>query len=95
MDSKILIKIVGLIKDCSFHVAKTIAEVNKIPLVYFSSPVDLSPLPIHYACPQGLKQQFPEAFLDPEIRPLFEFEWHTYLCTKKQVGVCFVRATHY
>uniref|UniRef100_A0A3Q4N2E1 Peptidyl-prolyl cis-trans isomerase n=1 Tax=Neolamprologus brichardi TaxID=32507 RepID=A0A3Q4N2E1_NEOBR len=58
MDSKMLIEIVGVLKDCSFHVAKSIAE--------------------------GLKQQFPAAFLDPEIRPLFEFEWHGYLCDKKR-----------
>uniref|UniRef100_A0A3P8QLB5 PPIase cyclophilin-type domain-containing protein n=1 Tax=Astatotilapia calliptera TaxID=8154 RepID=A0A3P8QLB5_ASTCA len=58
MDSKILIEIVGVFKDCSFHVAKSIAE--------------------------GLKLQFPTAFLDPEIRPLFEFEWHGYLCDKKK-----------
>ncbi|XP_039873722.1 probable inactive peptidyl-prolyl cis-trans isomerase-like 6 isoform X2 [Simochromis diagramma] len=58
MDSKILIEIVGVFKDFSFHVAKSIAE--------------------------GLKLQFPTAFLDPEIRPLFEFEWHGYLCDKKK-----------
>uniref|UniRef100_A0A4W6CKF5 Peptidyl-prolyl cis-trans isomerase n=1 Tax=Lates calcarifer TaxID=8187 RepID=A0A4W6CKF5_LATCA len=58
MDSKVHIEIVGLIKDRSFHVAKSIAE--------------------------GLKQKFPEAFLDPKIRPLLEFDWHTYLCNKKR-----------
>lgn len=35
---------------------------------------------------QGLKQKFPEAFLDPKIRPLLEFDWHTYLCNKKRVS---------
>ncbi|XP_071335482.1 probable inactive peptidyl-prolyl cis-trans isomerase-like 6 [Trachinotus anak] len=58
MDSKVHIEIVGLIKDCNFHVAKSIAE--------------------------GLKQKFPEAFLDPKIQPLLEFHWHTYLCNKKR-----------
>ncbi|XP_030261781.1 putative inactive peptidyl-prolyl cis-trans isomerase-like 6 isoform X2 [Sparus aurata] len=32
---------------------------------------------------EGLKQKFPEAFLDPKIQPLLEFDWHTYLCDKK------------
>lgn len=36
--------------------------------------------------PQGLKQKFPEAFLDPKIQPLLEFDWHTYLCDKKMVS---------
>lgn len=35
---------------------------------------------------QGLKQKFPEAFLDPKIQPLLEFDWHTYLCDKKRVS---------
>lgn len=34
---------------------------------------------------QGLKQKFPEAFLDPKIQPLFELDWHNYLCDKKRV----------
>ncbi|KAM7367839.1 hypothetical protein PAMP_014110 [Pampus punctatissimus] len=58
MDSKVNIEIIGLIKDHSFHVAKSIAE--------------------------GLKQKFPEAFMDPTIQPLLEFEWHTFLCNKKR-----------
>ncbi|KAM4522469.1 putative inactive peptidyl-prolyl cis-trans isomerase-like 6 [Odontesthes bonariensis] len=58
MGSKILIEIVGLIKDSNFHVAKSIAE--------------------------GLKQKFPDDFLDPKIQPLLEFDWHTYLCNKKR-----------
>ncbi|XP_021174607.2 probable inactive peptidyl-prolyl cis-trans isomerase-like 6 isoform X1 [Fundulus heteroclitus] len=33
---------------------------------------------------EGLKQRFPEEFLDPEIVPLLEFDWHIYLCKKKQ-----------
>uniref|UniRef100_A0A3Q4BJ34 Peptidyl-prolyl cis-trans isomerase n=1 Tax=Mola mola TaxID=94237 RepID=A0A3Q4BJ34_MOLML len=33
---------------------------------------------------EGLKQKFPEAFLDPKIQPLFEFDWHTYLYNKKR-----------
>ncbi|XP_069014263.1 probable inactive peptidyl-prolyl cis-trans isomerase-like 6 [Embiotoca jacksoni] len=32
---------------------------------------------------EGLKQMFPEAFLDPEVLPLLEFDWHTYLYNKK------------
>lgn len=36
--------------------------------------------------PQGLKLEFPGAFSDPIIKPLFEFDWHTYLCTKKRVS---------
>ncbi|KAM7395310.1 hypothetical protein PAMA_006874 [Pampus argenteus] len=58
MDSKVNIEIIGLIKDHTFHVAKSIAE--------------------------GLKQKFPEAFMDPTIQPLLEFEWHTFLCNKKR-----------
>ncbi|XP_047429915.1 probable inactive peptidyl-prolyl cis-trans isomerase-like 6 [Mugil cephalus] len=33
---------------------------------------------------EELKQKFPEAFLDPKIDPLLEFDWHTYLCNKKK-----------
>ncbi|XP_051792631.1 probable inactive peptidyl-prolyl cis-trans isomerase-like 6 [Acanthochromis polyacanthus] len=33
---------------------------------------------------KGLKQQFPEAFLEPKIQPLLEFDWHAYLCNKKR-----------
>ncbi|KAM8726609.1 putative inactive peptidyl-prolyl cis-trans isomerase-like 6 isoform 2-T2 [Acanthopagrus schlegelii] len=33
---------------------------------------------------KGLKQKFPEAFLDPKIQPLFELDWHNYLCDKKR-----------
>ncbi|XP_040920601.1 probable inactive peptidyl-prolyl cis-trans isomerase-like 6 [Toxotes jaculatrix] len=33
---------------------------------------------------EGLKQKFPEAFLDPKIQPLLEFDWHTYICNKKR-----------
>ncbi|XP_034086840.1 probable inactive peptidyl-prolyl cis-trans isomerase-like 6 isoform X1 [Gymnodraco acuticeps] len=58
MDSKLHIEIVGLIKDRSFHVAKSIVE--------------------------GLKQKFPEKFLDPKIKSLLEIDWHTYLCQKKR-----------
>ncbi|XP_028253516.1 putative inactive peptidyl-prolyl cis-trans isomerase-like 6 [Parambassis ranga] len=57
MDSKIQLEVVGLIKDCNFHVARGIAE--------------------------GLKQKYPEAFLDPKIQPLLEFDWNSYLCNKK------------
>uniref|UniRef100_A0A3Q3Q1B2 Peptidyl-prolyl cis-trans isomerase n=2 Tax=Monopterus albus TaxID=43700 RepID=A0A3Q3Q1B2_MONAL len=32
---------------------------------------------------EGLKQKFPEAFLDPQIQSLLEIDWHTYLCNKK------------
>ncbi|XP_038137550.1 probable inactive peptidyl-prolyl cis-trans isomerase-like 6 [Cyprinodon tularosa] len=58
MGSKILLEIVGLIKDPSFHVAKHLAE--------------------------GLRDRFPDEFLDPKVVPLLEFDWHTYLCNKKQ-----------
>ncbi|KAM4713334.1 putative inactive peptidyl-prolyl cis-trans isomerase-like 6 isoform 2-T2 [Anableps anableps] len=33
---------------------------------------------------EELKQRFPDDFLDPEIVPLLEFDWHSYLCNKKQ-----------
>ncbi|XP_024863196.1 probable inactive peptidyl-prolyl cis-trans isomerase-like 6 isoform X2 [Kryptolebias marmoratus] len=33
---------------------------------------------------EGLQQKFPEEFLDPKIQPLFEFDWHNYLCNKKR-----------
>ncbi|XP_029984619.1 putative inactive peptidyl-prolyl cis-trans isomerase-like 6 [Sphaeramia orbicularis] len=33
---------------------------------------------------EGLKQKFPESFLDPKIQPLFEFDWHSYLYNKKR-----------
>ncbi|KAK2856184.1 hypothetical protein Q5P01_004919 [Channa striata] len=33
---------------------------------------------------EGLKQKFPEAFLDPIIQPLLEFDWRMYLCNKKR-----------
>ncbi|KAM3603421.1 uncharacterized protein V6R79_021866 [Siganus canaliculatus] len=33
---------------------------------------------------EGLKQKFPEAFSDLKIQPLFETEWHTYVCDKKR-----------
>ncbi|XP_049914773.1 probable inactive peptidyl-prolyl cis-trans isomerase-like 6 isoform X2 [Epinephelus moara] len=33
---------------------------------------------------EGLKQKFPDAFLEPKIRPLLEFDWHSYLCNKKR-----------
>ncbi|XP_070705883.1 probable inactive peptidyl-prolyl cis-trans isomerase-like 6 [Pempheris klunzingeri] len=33
---------------------------------------------------EALKQKFPEAFLDPSIQPLLEFDWHTYLWNKKR-----------
>ncbi|XP_034018035.1 probable inactive peptidyl-prolyl cis-trans isomerase-like 6 [Thalassophryne amazonica] len=33
---------------------------------------------------EGLKQKFPEAFLDPTIQPLLEFDWDAYLWTKKR-----------
>ncbi|XP_034555478.1 probable inactive peptidyl-prolyl cis-trans isomerase-like 6 [Notolabrus celidotus] len=32
---------------------------------------------------EGLKQKFPEEFLDPKVQPLLEFDWHEYLCNKK------------
>ncbi|KAI3364270.1 hypothetical protein L3Q82_011075 [Scortum barcoo] len=34
---------------------------------------------------EGLKQKFPDAFLDPKIQPLLEFDWHTYLCNKRRL----------
>ncbi|KAM6915757.1 putative inactive peptidyl-prolyl cis-trans isomerase-like 6 [Xenentodon cancila] len=33
---------------------------------------------------EGLKQTFPETFLDPKIQPLLEFDWHAYLNNKKR-----------
>ncbi|XP_070843891.1 probable inactive peptidyl-prolyl cis-trans isomerase-like 6 [Chaetodon trifascialis] len=33
---------------------------------------------------EGLKLKFPDAFLDPKIQPLLEFDWHTYLYNKKR-----------
>ncbi|XP_045917120.1 probable inactive peptidyl-prolyl cis-trans isomerase-like 6 isoform X3 [Micropterus dolomieu] len=33
---------------------------------------------------EGLKQKFPEAFLDPKIQPFLDCDWHTYLCNKKR-----------
>ncbi|XP_003976705.1 probable inactive peptidyl-prolyl cis-trans isomerase-like 6 [Takifugu rubripes] len=33
---------------------------------------------------EGLKLEFSDAFSDPIIKPLFEFDWHTYLCNKKR-----------
>ncbi|XP_041815095.1 probable inactive peptidyl-prolyl cis-trans isomerase-like 6 [Chelmon rostratus] len=33
---------------------------------------------------EGLKLKFPDAFLDPKILPLLEFDWNTYLCNKKR-----------
>ncbi|CAJ1078126.1 probable inactive peptidyl-prolyl cis-trans isomerase-like 6 isoform X2 [Xyrichtys novacula] len=33
---------------------------------------------------EGLKQKFPEAFLDPKVQPLLEFDWHAYLLNKKR-----------
>ncbi|XP_054877439.1 probable inactive peptidyl-prolyl cis-trans isomerase-like 6 [Poeciliopsis prolifica] len=33
---------------------------------------------------EELKQLFPDDFLDPEIVPLLEFDWHEYLCNKKR-----------
>ncbi|XP_028997164.2 probable inactive peptidyl-prolyl cis-trans isomerase-like 6 [Betta splendens] len=33
---------------------------------------------------EGLKQKFPEAFLDPAIQPLLEFDWCSYLMKKKR-----------
>nr|XP_020488578.1 probable inactive peptidyl-prolyl cis-trans isomerase-like 6 [Labrus bergylta] len=57
MDPKMQLEIVGLVKDHSFHIAKSIAE--------------------------GLKQKFPEVFLDPKTQPLLEFDWHDFLCSKK------------
>ncbi|XP_071372912.1 probable inactive peptidyl-prolyl cis-trans isomerase-like 6 [Centroberyx affinis] len=33
---------------------------------------------------EGLKQKFPDAFLDPTIHPLLECDWHTYLWNKKR-----------
>uniref|UniRef100_A0A3Q1BSZ3 PPIase cyclophilin-type domain-containing protein n=1 Tax=Amphiprion ocellaris TaxID=80972 RepID=A0A3Q1BSZ3_AMPOC len=33
---------------------------------------------------EGLKQNFPEAFLEPKIQPLLEFDWHSYLYNKKR-----------
>ncbi|KAF7230520.1 probable inactive peptidyl-prolyl cis-trans isomerase-like 6 isoform X1 [Nothobranchius furzeri] len=58
MDSKTQLKIVGLVKDPNFHVAKCVAE--------------------------GLKEKFPMDFQDPKILPLFDLDWHTYLCNKKR-----------
>ncbi|XP_074540685.1 putative inactive peptidyl-prolyl cis-trans isomerase-like 6 [Halichoeres trimaculatus] len=58
MDLKLHLKIVGLIKSHTFHVAKHIAE--------------------------KLKLKFPKVFLDPEIQPFLELDWHAYLCWKKR-----------
>uniref|UniRef100_A0A7N8X192 Peptidyl-prolyl cis-trans isomerase n=1 Tax=Mastacembelus armatus TaxID=205130 RepID=A0A7N8X192_9TELE len=33
---------------------------------------------------EGLKQKFPEAFMDPKTQPLLELDWHSYLCNKKR-----------
>uniref|UniRef100_A0A3Q1IM26 PPIase cyclophilin-type domain-containing protein n=1 Tax=Anabas testudineus TaxID=64144 RepID=A0A3Q1IM26_ANATE len=33
---------------------------------------------------EGLKQKFPDVFLDPIIKPLLEFDWRTYLNDKKR-----------
>ncbi|XP_008276859.1 putative inactive peptidyl-prolyl cis-trans isomerase-like 6 [Stegastes partitus] len=33
---------------------------------------------------EELKKQFPEDFLDPNIQPRFELDWHTFLCSKKR-----------
>ncbi|XP_061562926.1 probable inactive peptidyl-prolyl cis-trans isomerase-like 6 [Cololabis saira] len=33
---------------------------------------------------EGLKQKFPETFLDPKIQPLLEFDWQMYLSNKKR-----------
>ncbi|XP_058469103.1 probable inactive peptidyl-prolyl cis-trans isomerase-like 6 isoform X1 [Solea solea] len=33
---------------------------------------------------EGLKQEFPNAFLDPKFQPLLELEWDTYLHNKKR-----------
>ncbi|XP_037541427.1 probable inactive peptidyl-prolyl cis-trans isomerase-like 6 [Nematolebias whitei] len=33
---------------------------------------------------EGLQQNFPKEFMEPEILPLFELDWQTYLCNKKR-----------
>ncbi|CAG5927990.1 unnamed protein product [Menidia menidia] len=33
---------------------------------------------------EGLKQTFPDEFLDPKIQPLLEFDWHAFLYNKKR-----------
>ncbi|XP_029352722.1 putative inactive peptidyl-prolyl cis-trans isomerase-like 6 [Echeneis naucrates] len=33
---------------------------------------------------EGLKQSFPEAFLEPKIQPLLEYDWYSYLSNKKR-----------
>ncbi|XP_068609755.1 probable inactive peptidyl-prolyl cis-trans isomerase-like 6 [Brachionichthys hirsutus] len=33
---------------------------------------------------EELKRKFPEAFVDPQIKPLLELEWNEYLCDKKR-----------
>lgn len=31
--------------------------------------------------------KLPKAFLDLKVQPLMEFDWHTYLCNKRKVGI--------
>ena len=95
MDSKVHLEIVGLMKDQSFHVAKSISEVNLSFVVsLFRCSVVTFHLNVHNTVDfahQGLKQKFPKAFLDPKIQPLFEFDWYTYQYNIKRVShhTCF------
>lgn len=91
MDSKTQLEIVGLIKESNFHVAKNIAEVKRWFLQFYFRCVwyfylDILKKTFVFAN-QGLKQKFPEAFSDPKIQPLLEFDWHTYLFNKKRVSL--------
>lgn len=80
------VEIVGSIKEPNFHVAKSVAEVTRYNQFYLLWKHIFFVFNIIYLGPQGLKQEFPDAFSDPKIQPLFEFDWHIYLCSKKRVG---------
>ncbi|XP_049613067.1 probable inactive peptidyl-prolyl cis-trans isomerase-like 6 [Syngnathus scovelli] len=58
LEPKLHIKIVGLIKELHFHIAKAVTE--------------------------GLKQNFPREFVEPEIIPLLELDWHAFLDNQKK-----------
>lgn len=89
MDSKLNVEIVGLIKDRNFYIAKSIAEV-KLYFCWFVKFIICFMLTRCFCAQQGLKQKFPEAFLDPVIQPLLEFDWCSYLINKKRVSCVFV-----
>ncbi|KAM9778722.1 putative inactive peptidyl-prolyl cis-trans isomerase-like 6 isoform 2-T2 [Syngnathus typhle] len=58
LEPKLHIKIVGLIKELHFHIAKAVTE--------------------------GLKHKFPREFVEPEIIPLLELDWHAFLDNQKK-----------